>query len=197
MRNGSSSVSTNVRKVGGEIDVRDLSSLAGRDGRTIVRAAVPTDAEGLHRMFARCSAETLRLRFHISLLTVSEQVVGFLVGAWPRSWQGRALVALSEGEIVGHAMCVAEEPVEDEAEVAVVVEDAWHGKGVARALLAKLVEEAAELGIKSFRCETLPGNQAAAGLARGLRGQSSAPTSPKTGRLVTRPRSAISLDLWA
>ena len=183
MRNGSSSVSTpvsrsvftrvstNARKVGGEIDGRALPSSADHGGRTIVRAADRAGAEGLRRMFARCSAETLRLRVHISLLTVSEQVVGLLLGAWPRPWwRGRVLVALSEGEIVGHAMCVAEQPGDDEAEVAVVVEDAWRGKGIARALLANLLEEAAELGIRSFHCETLPENRAAADLARGLPG---------------------------
>ncbi len=183
MRNGSSSVSTtvfrsmstrvstNARLVGGEIDGRVLPSSAGHGGRTIVRAADRADAEGLRRMFAHCSAETLRLRFHISLLTVSEQVVELLLGAWPQPWwRGQVLIALSEGEIVGHAMCVAEQPGDDEAEVAVVVEDAWRGKGIARALLAKLVEEAAELGIRSFRCETLPENRAAAGLARGIPG---------------------------
>ena len=174
MRNGSSSVSagvsTNARKVGGEIDGRALLSTAGHGGRTIVRTAVPTDAESLYRMFARCSVETIRLRFHVPYLTVPEQVIELLVGVWPPSWRGRALVALGEGEIVGHAMCVAEEPGDDEAEIAVVVEDAWHGKGIARTLLAKLVEEAAELGVRSFRCETLPENRAAAGLARSLPG---------------------------
>ena len=50
---------------------------------------------------------------------------------------GGSLVAVAGGEIVGHAM-YARENGDDEAEVAVVVEDRWQSRGVGKLLLAGL-----------------------------------------------------------
>jgi len=168
MTKSSSRTSANAREFGSECDGRARFVPSGSTvGWTIARVD-QEDAKALRRMLARCSAETVRLRFHQALATVSEEVVGRLVGAWPPPWRGHALVALIEGEIVGHAMCVAEEPQDVEGEVAVVVEDAWQRRGIAKALVARLVVEAAKLGIGEFRCEILPENRAAFVLARRL-----------------------------
>ena len=168
MTKSSSRTSANALEFGGECDGRArLVPSVGTVGWTIARVD-REDAEALRRMLARCSAETVRLRFHRALATVSQEVVERLVGAWPKPWRGLALVALSEGEIVGHVMCVAEEPEVVEGEVAVVVEDAWQRRGIARALVARIVEEAAKLGIREFRGEILPENRAAFVLARRL-----------------------------
>lgn len=158
----------NAREIGGESHGRTGSALSvGTVGWTIARID-RDDAEALLRMLARCSAETMRLRFHLVLATLPEKIVGRLVGVWPKPWRGLVLVAQSEGEIVGHAMCVAEKPEEAEGEIAVVVEDGWQRRGIARAPVARIVKEAAKLGISEFRCEILPENRAAFALARGL-----------------------------
>ena len=44
-------------------------------GEVLVREADPEDAEGLRRMFARCSQETIYLRFHLPLARVPGQLI--------------------------------------------------------------------------------------------------------------------------
>ena len=110
MTKGSPRASVNGREIGGESHegTRPVPSV-GTLGWKIARID-QDDAEALRRMLARCSAETVRLRLHLALATVPDEVVGRLVGAWPKPWRGRVLVALSEGQIAGHAICVTEKP---------------------------------------------------------------------------------------
>jgi GNAT superfamily N-acetyltransferase len=74
-----------------------------------------------------------------------------------------ALVAVAEGEIVGHAMCVR---LGDgsEAEVAIIVEDRWQSKGVGKLLLSELAERARLRGIEFFTGEVLGQNRRMLGL---------------------------------
>jgi GNAT superfamily N-acetyltransferase len=55
-----------------------------------------------------------------------------------------------------------------EAEVAVTVVDAWHGRGVATVLLARLAWKARAAGVCRFRGTCLASNGAAIRLLRGL-----------------------------
>lgn len=49
-------------------------------GEVLIREVVgPEDAEGLRRMFSRCSQETIYLRFHLTLSSVSERLIALLV----------------------------------------------------------------------------------------------------------------------
>ena len=50
-------------------------------GEVLIREAGPEDAEGLRRMFSRCSQETIYLRFHLTLTSVSEQLIALLLGS--------------------------------------------------------------------------------------------------------------------
>ena len=125
-------------------------------GEVLVREANPEDAEGLRGMFARCSRETIYLRFHLPAPTVPEGTIRLLLTAAER---GGALVAVDGGEIVGHAMYAREgEDYRKEAEAAVVVEDGRRSGGLGALLLLRIAEEARGSGVETLTCTTLGDN---------------------------------------
>lgn len=130
----------------------------------LLRAAVPGDAERLGRMFSRCSRETVWLRFHLPFPRVPQAMLGRLVDVDPVC--GRALVAESGDEVVGHAMYAKEEGGDREAEVALVVEDGWSSKGVGRLLLAGIAGEAGRDGVEALTCTTVGENRRVREVAR-------------------------------
>lgn len=75
-------------------------------------------------------------------------------------------MAVSGGEIVGQAMYVRSE---NEAEVAVVVEDAWQRRGIGTLLLAELAALAGRRGIGAFTGAVLPESSQMLGLASAAR----------------------------
>jgi GNAT superfamily N-acetyltransferase len=133
-------------------------------GEVLVREATPGDAEGLRGMFARCSPETIYLRFQLPVPTVPEWAIGLLVGAAERG--GRAIVALVGGEIVGHAMYARYDEDGREAEVAVVVEDGWRSLGLGALLLSEIAEGARRDAVEALTCTTLGENRGILELVR-------------------------------
>jgi GNAT superfamily N-acetyltransferase len=75
-------------------------------------------------------------------------------------------VAVSGREIVGQAMYVTSE---NEAEVAIVVEDAWQRRGIGTLLFAELAALARRCGIGPFNGAVLPENSQMLGLASAAR----------------------------
>lgn len=125
-------------------------------GEVLVRGAHPEDADGLRRMFARCSRETIYLRFHLPAPSLPESLIGLLVKAAERG--GGALVAVDGGEIVGHAMYARDGEDDREAEAAVVVEDGGRSRGLGELLLLEIAEEARRSGVETLTCATLGDN---------------------------------------
>ena len=69
-----------------------------------------------------------------------------------------AIVAAGpDGELIGVAR-YGTEPGVDEAEIAVVVQDAWQGRGLGTILLAALLDHAARRGITKFLAYVLADN---------------------------------------
>ena len=134
---------------------RRTSAMHG-EGEILVREAYPEDAEGLRRMFARCSQETIYLRFHLPAPTVPESAVGLLAG--PASHGGSTLIAVGGGEIFGHAMYARDEKDGREAEAAVVVEDGQRSRGLGALLLQQIAREARRSGVETLTCVTLGDN---------------------------------------
>ena len=130
------------------------TSVPGRG--VLVRAAAPRDAEELDRMFSRCSAQTIYLRFHSPYPRVPRAMLDRMADVGPRF--GRAFVAEVDGEVVGHAMYAREHEGDLEADTAVVVEDAWVSRGVGRRLFARIREEARQDGVETLLCTTLGDN---------------------------------------
>jgi GNAT superfamily N-acetyltransferase len=125
-------------------------------GRVGLAQLEPSDGEALRRFFYRLSPETLYRRF-MSPVARPEQVRPDRLLDIDH-WDREAIVAVHEGEIVGVARYVRQAG-SDEAELAVVVADAWQRQGVATRMLAALGELAAAACIHRFMMSMLADNR--------------------------------------
>ena len=128
------------------------------DGGVVhVRPIRPDDAERLRRLHSRLSAETIYLRFFSPIPSLSDAMVQRFVNV---DYINRlALVAQLEDDIIGVARYDRlSAPLDDEAEVAFVIDDAHQGRGLGTLLLEHLAAAARENGVREFVAETLPGN---------------------------------------
>ena len=124
-----------------------------------VRALHAGDEDRLRRMFSRTSRDTIHKRFHLPIPRVPEGMLDYLASK-PVHQDRKALISLVGDEAVGHAMYVRSENL-CEAEIAIVVEDAWQSKGIGKLLLTHLAEEARRLGIKTLTGTVLGENRGA------------------------------------
>lgn len=130
-----------------------------RDGSAVVvRAIRPTDVEGLRRMGPRLSERSVYHRFMAPYPNgLPDRMLRFLAEVDHRDRE--ALVAVHSGEIV--AVARYHYRGENDAEIAVLVEDAWQKRGLGRALTMRLGAIARERGIRSFSGSMLAENDAA------------------------------------
>jgi len=132
-----------------------------RDGQRIsLRPIEPGDKDALAAGFQRLSPESRYRRFFAPLSRLSGTDLRYLTEV--DHCNHEAIIALepSAEEAIGVARYVrSEDPAE--AEVAVTVVDDWHGRGVATALLERLVERARGEGIERFLALVLDENEAA------------------------------------
>ncbi len=149
-----------VDSVAGTPFAQTRSETASTGWAVCVRRLTREDAEGLRRMFSRLSQETIYRRFHTPYPRIPEWMFDYFLGM--KHPQAESLVATVGDEIVGHAMYV---PLDGgrEAEVALVVEDAWQSRGVGKLLLFGLVERARVRGIETFTGAVLGENRRALG----------------------------------
>ncbi len=147
------------------------------DGSRIeLRAVRPTDKEGLEAAFARLSPASRYRRFFAPMQRLSQADLRYLTEVDHRDHE--AVVAIGpDGELIGVVRYVRREQP-GEAEVAVVVADEWQGRGVATALLERLIERAARNGIEHFVALVLQENSEALELFRGI-----APNDPAPRRM--------------
>lgn len=82
----------------------------------LVRPVSPEDEEGLRRMLSRLSRESVYLRFHAPLPRAPEWAVAMFANVDRR--YGESLVAVADGEVVGHAMYVRQAGNDDWVEAA-------------------------------------------------------------------------------
>ena len=134
------------------------------DTQVYIRIATLSDGEKLRAMFARSSSQSIHRRFHTPFPEVPGWMVSLMLDADHHDKE--ALVAVAEEKIVGHAMYVR--LGDDEAEMAIVVEDEWQSKGVGTSLLLELEDRAALRGIETFTAEVLLENRPMLGLAARL-----------------------------
>ncbi|MFD8702414.1 GNAT family N-acetyltransferase [Kitasatospora sp. NPDC059648] len=137
------------------------SRLSLPDGTGLVlRPAGPDDKAAALAMHQRCSPAALRLRYHGPVRDAGRYLDHLLD---PR--HGRSLVvAAPDGRILalGHLMWDG-----GEAELAVLVEDAWQRRGLGLALLRRLTAAARAAGIGAVYAVTQAAN---AGLVAAMRG---------------------------
>src|SRR3990170_6124782 len=130
-----------------------------RDGTTVtIRAIRPDDPPRLQALFLRLSAESIYLRFLEQRRSISDREAERLATVdYDRQM---AIVATRQdaphGEeyIIGVARYAAiDSPTHDSAEAAIVVEDAYQGKGLGKLLADRLVTYARARGIHTFVAE--------------------------------------------
>ena len=132
-----------------------------RSGEEVrIRQVRPGDVPALTRAYAKLSEESRYLRFFTARPELSEPM---LRAAAEVDDHHEALVALpmTSGEIVGICRYVRLPDRPDTADLAVTVADAWQGRGLGSAMLARLSALALETGIAFFQVEILAENRAA------------------------------------
>lgn len=146
---------------------RELTEQAFLDDGSPVefRAIRPDDDVRLNRLFYRLSSESLYLRFFTPMTRPNAAMVRRLVNL---DYVDRlALVAVVDDEIIGVARYdrtaalapAALEVDPGEAEAAVIVEDAWQGRGIATRLLWRLSAAAVARGVHTFTASVLASNR--------------------------------------
>jgi predicted N-acetyltransferase YhbS len=136
------------------------------DGTAVLfRAVRPGDAERFERLFDRLSPETVYRRFFAPVARLQTRMLERLVNV---DYHDRlALVAEIGGEVAGVARYDRLGGGE-EAEAAVIVEDAWQGRGIGTRLLWRLSAAARERGVRVFVGSVLADNRPMMGLLREL-----------------------------
>ncbi|MDQ0963479.1 GNAT superfamily N-acetyltransferase [Streptomyces sp. B4I13] len=126
-----------------------------------VRRADTGDVTAAKDMHERCSARTLRMRYH-GPVGDADRYLNHLLS--PRF--GRALAAQTRsGRIVGLGHLLWDG---DETEVALLVEDGWQRRGIGAELLGRLVAMAGEAGCGSVYAVTQASNTGMVAAMRGL-----------------------------
>ncbi|WP_235193060.1 GNAT family N-acetyltransferase [Streptomyces viridochromogenes] len=126
-----------------------------------VRRADTDDLRAAREMHERCSARTLKMRYH-GPVGDADRYLNHLLS--PRF--GRTLaVQTASGRVVGLGHLLWDG---DETEVALLVEDAWQRRGIGGELLRRLVAMAVEAGCASVYAVTQSSNTGMVAAMRGL-----------------------------
>jgi len=132
-----------------------------KDGSTLhLRPIRQDDEERLLAFFYRMSPHTIYLRFHHVLTNLpKEEARRFCTVDYDNTF---ALVATLGEEAEEKIIAVgryARLPKRDAAELALVVEDAYQGRGIGTHLLEQIASIAREKGIRRFEAEVLVENE--------------------------------------
>ena len=162
-----------------------------------VRPVQPGDAPALARAYANLGEQSRYRRFFTAMPELPEATLAAAVQV--NHTDHEALVAMPQGsaEIVGECRYVRLADQPDTADLGVTVVDAWQGRGLGSALLARLSERALLAGIEYFTAEVLAENRAMLALLPALgqvRSESAGPVV--TARVeITEPSRHTGQDL--
>lgn len=135
-----------------------MKSVTLQDGTTVrLRPIRPEDEPELSSLYARLSPETAYQRFFA--------VMARLPPSWAHNFANvdyerrMAIVAVGpDNELIAVARYDLDE-AGHEAEIAIVVQDQWQGKGLGTMLMAELLSYAEAKGIRRFRAYVLTDNR--------------------------------------
>lgn len=139
----------------------------------LVRPIGQHDAARMRAGIAALSDHSRYLRFFNGSQTMPDHVIAELCDAdgWKHIAWG-AIDPAAPGEPAIGAVHAIRRGVSREAELALAVLDAWHGKGLARLLLTGVIADARAAGITQLTAETFAENRPARQLFRSLGGLS-------------------------
>lgn len=130
-----------------------------RDGRTVaIRLGRPADTVGVEAMHERCSPESRYQRYFTPMNEWREDNLRRISGGH----RGATLVVTDvRDEVIalGNVFPAGPDDV-DAAEIAVIVDDAWHGAGVGLLLLNHLIDVGRRMGFTSLIAYVLADNRA-------------------------------------
>lgn len=129
-----------------------------------IRQVCPGDVPALARAYAKLSEESRYRRFFTGRSELPEKILRAAADVDHENHEALVALPLLSGEIVGECRFVRLHDRPDTADLAVTVVDAWQGRGLASALLARLSARALEAGIAYFTAEILAENRAALGM---------------------------------
>jgi len=133
-----------------------------------IRQIGPDDAPALVRAYANLGEQSRYRRFFTVMPELPDATLKAAVEVDHADHEALVAVPLLSAEIVGECRFIRLPDQPDTAEVGVTVVDAWQGRGLGFALLARLSERAAEAGIEYFTAEVLAENRTMLGLLPGL-----------------------------
>ena len=162
-----------------------------RDGtQVVIRLARPEDAEGVADMHARSSEATRYQRYFTPHTDWREDQLRRVAGGH----RGATLVAVNwRGDIVGLGNVFPDRPEETStAEIAVIVEDAWQGRGLGGRLLQHLVDLARRQGFDEVLALVLASNTGMVRLLERLDLEWTRSTDPDLGASIVRLTAPLS-----
>ena len=133
-----------------------------------IRQVRPDDAQALVRAYANLGEQSRYRRFFTVMPELPEATLKAAVEVDHVDHEALVAVPLLSAQIVGECRFIRRPDQPDTAEVGVTVVDAWQGRGVGSALLARLSERALEAGIEYFTAEVLAENRTMLALLPGL-----------------------------
>jgi RimJ/RimL family protein N-acetyltransferase len=132
-----------------------------RDGAPIaIRPITPSDAELLAHAYEQLGDDSRRRRFLAAPARLSAEDLRYLTDVDGQRHDALVAIDPATGGLVGEARFVREPGRRDTAEVAVVVVDAWQGRGVGTALLTELTKRAREHGLRRYKAIVSADNHA-------------------------------------
>jgi len=133
----------------------------------LIRQIRPEDKLLLAEAFEGATPETRYQRFFAPVERLSESDLTYLTEVDHSDHEALVAVDPDDGSLVGVARYVRTK-LRNEAEVAIIIADEWQGKGLATAMLQRLVRRAAAEGIDYFLALVLTSNTSATELFEGL-----------------------------
>lgn len=130
-----------------------------------IRPVWPDDAAEVRAFYESLSADTLWLRYFVTTPPLARRDIDWFVNVDHRDHLALVAVATmgnNVGCIVGEARSIRYSTDPKTAEAAVVVADAWQGRGVGSRLVGALAEAATRSGVDRWRVVRLSENVAAA-----------------------------------
>jgi RimJ/RimL family protein N-acetyltransferase len=133
-----------------------------------IRQVRPDDANALVRAYANLGGQSRYRRFFTVMPELPEATLKAAVEVDHIDHEALVAVPVMSAQIVGECRFIRLPDQPGTAEVGVTVVDAWQGRGLGSALLARLSERALEAGIEYFTAEVLAENRAVLALLPGL-----------------------------
>jgi acetyltransferase len=127
--------------------------------RIILRPIKPEDEPDWHRLLTQCSPESIRSRFrYLFKRTTHEMATRYCFIDYDREMAMVAELHTPAGKgLIGVGRLVTDANTR-RAEYAILMVDAWQGKGIGTALTNYCVEIARSFGIREVHAETMPEN---------------------------------------